>query len=73
MEQQKLATTTKLLNELAHNINNPLQSLTNLVYLAGETQEGMDARTLAQEMAADLNRLSGLVRKILELPTPGIH
>src|ERR1700733_9428533 len=27
MEQEKLSATTKLLNELAHNINNPLQSL----------------------------------------------
>jgi PAS domain S-box-containing protein len=71
MEQEKLSATTKLLNELAHNINNPLQSLTNLVYLAAETQNGTDAKTLAQEMSVDLRRLSELVRKILELPTQG--
>jgi nitrogen-specific signal transduction histidine kinase len=71
MEQEKLAATTKLLNELAHNINNPLQSLTNLVYLAAETHDGTDAKTLAQEMSDDLERLSELVRKILELPTQG--
>ena len=73
MEQEKLATATKLLNELAHNINNPLQSLTNLVYLAAETQNGTDAKTLAQEMSNDLKRLSELVRKMLELPTQGVR
>ena len=73
MEQEKLATTTKLLNELAHNINNPLQSLTNLVYLAAETQNGTDAKTLAQEMSNDLKRLSELVRKMLELPTQAVR
>ena len=69
MEREKLDATRKLLNELAHNINNPLQSLTNLVYLAAETRNGTDAKTLAEEMSADLKRLSELVRKILELPT----
>src|SRR5580698_5662871 len=69
MEQEKLATATKLLNELAHNINNPLQGLTNLVYLAAETDSGTDAKTLAKEMSDDLKRLSDLVRRILELPT----
>jgi PAS domain S-box-containing protein len=73
MEQEKLATTTKLLNELAHNINNPLQSLTNLVYLATETPNGTDAKTLAKEMSGDLKRLSELVRKILELPMQGVR
>jgi PAS domain S-box-containing protein len=69
MQQEKLATATKLLNELAHNINNPLQGLTNLVYLAAETDSGTDAKTLAKEMSDDLKRLSDLVRRILELPT----
>ena len=55
------------------NINNPLQSLTNLVYLAAETQSGTDAKTLAQEMSSDLKRLSELVRKMLELPTQGVR
>jgi PAS domain S-box-containing protein len=73
LEREKLTTTTKLLNELAHNINNPLQSLTNLVYLASETQSGTDARTLAQEMSDDIKRLSELVRKILELPTQDVR
>ncbi len=73
MRQEKLAATTKLLNELAHNINNPLQSLTNLVYLAAETQNGTDAKTLATEMSDDLRRLSDLVRKILELPTRNVR
>jgi PAS domain S-box-containing protein len=73
VEQEKMATATKLLNELAHNINNPLQSLTNLVYLAAETQNGTDAKTLAKEMSGDLKRLSELVKKMLELPTQSVR
>lgn len=56
-------------HDLAHQINNPLQSLTNLVYLAAEGEAQTNIRTLAREMADDLNRLSTLVGKLLALHT----
>ncbi|MFZ0312925.1 MAG: GAF domain-containing protein [Candidatus Korobacteraceae bacterium] len=68
MEQEKLAAVTKLVNELAHRINNPLQSLTNLVYLASKS-EGAEAKALGREMSADLTSLTDLVKRILTLPT----
>jgi hypothetical protein len=55
-------------NELAHRINNPLQSLTNQVYLAANGETKSDAKSLAQDLTGDLNRLSVLVAKLLELP-----
>src|ERR1700677_1819821 len=68
LEQEKRATEIRLINDLAHSINNPLQSLTNLAYLASES-EGTEPKALAREMSADLTRLTELVRKILTLPT----
>jgi nitrogen-specific signal transduction histidine kinase len=64
-------------NDLAHQINNPLQGLTNILYLASEgrdvqEQQGVqgagDAKALAQLASGDLNRLSLLVKKLLALP-----
>jgi transcriptional regulator with GAF, ATPase, and Fis domain len=58
----------QMANELAHQINNPLQSLTNVVYIAAEGKSGNDAKTLGQELSGDLQRLSVLVKKLLALP-----
>lgn len=55
-------------NRLAHRINNPLQSLTNIMYLAAEGYSEMDAVTLGKQAAADLDRLSKTVRQLLALP-----
>jgi hypothetical protein len=55
-------------NKLAHQINNPLQSLTNVAYLAAEGGSGGDAKLLGQRLSGDIQRLSGLVKELLELP-----
>jgi transcriptional regulator with GAF, ATPase, and Fis domain len=69
MKQAKAASAAAMANELAHCINNPLQSLTNLVYLAAESHNATDASELARQMSADLARLTLLVKKLLTLPT----
>lgn len=53
-------------NDLAHQINNPLQSLTNILYLARE--EGGPKQELANELLENVGRLSGLVRELLAVP-----
>jgi hypothetical protein len=68
MEQATAAAAAAMANDLAHKINNPLQSLTNIVYLAAEGEGGTDAKTLAQELSGHVERLSVLVGKLLELP-----
>jgi hypothetical protein len=68
VEQASAAAAAAMANELAHKINNPLQSLTNVLYLAAEGQEGTNARALARQASGDLEKLSSLVKKLLGLP-----
>jgi nitrogen-specific signal transduction histidine kinase len=68
MRQTKVSGAAAMANELAHQINNPLQSLTNVVYIASQSDKGSDARLLAEELSEQLLRLTELVRKLLALP-----
>lgn len=68
MRQAAAAATAAMVNELAHEINNLLQSLTNLLYLAEQNPGGGDERALARKMKSDFNRLSTLARQLLRLP-----
>lgn len=51
-------------NELAHQINNPLQRLTNTMYLA--RQGGEEAQSYLKQACHDLSALAELVGKLLE-------
>jgi nitrogen-specific signal transduction histidine kinase len=55
-------------NDLAHAINNPLQSLTNIVYLASQDGRDDSTRSFAMQASAELDRLSTLVNRLLALP-----
>ena len=68
LEKAGVEAAIAMANELAHQINNPLQGLTNILYLAAEGESGGDARGLAREMSAYVERLSTLVGKLLALP-----
>jgi len=65
-EQAAATAAANMANELAHRINNPLQSLTNNVFLAA--QGGPDANAFARQAAEDLTKLSALVSELLHLP-----
>jgi hypothetical protein len=65
LEQATAAAAASMANELAHQINNPLQSLMNLLFLASQ-KEG-EVKALALELTAETVRLSTLVGKLLEL------
>jgi len=71
--QQKLlvdkASAAAMADELAHKINNPLQSSPNLLYLAADGHNGEGARALGMPALGDLQRLSALVKQLLELPS----
>ncbi len=71
IEQERASAAAAMANQLAHQINNPLQSLTNVVYLAAQGEAGSDAKTLGNSLAADVERLSGLVNQLLLLPIDG--
>jgi two-component sensor histidine kinase len=68
MEQAIHAAAAGMANELAHRINNPLQSITNILYLAGAGSIDGNAKTLAEELAEPIQRLSVLAAKLLSLP-----
>jgi nitrogen-specific signal transduction histidine kinase len=65
MEQASATAAAAMANKLAHRINNPLQSLTNVLYLAATGHNGEQAKTLAEQMSGDLERLSALVKSLL--------
>jgi hypothetical protein len=69
MEQAMLGAAAGMANELAHRINNPLQSITNLVYLAAGGGVSGDAKALAEELSDPIQRLSVLAARLLSLPT----
>ena len=68
LAQARQAAAVAMANELAHQINNPLQSLTNVLFLAKQKDGVGDERSLALKLDEDLQRLSALVKRLLELP-----
>lgn len=68
IEQARERAASAMANDLAHQINNPLQSLTNLVYLAAEAEPPTDKSVFARELSGHLSLLSRLVHKLLTLP-----
>lgn len=56
-------------HQMAHQINNPLQSLTNTMYLA--RQGGPNAQAYVESAFEELNRLSERVKRLLALKYDG--
>jgi hypothetical protein len=54
---------------LAHQIENPLQSLTTILFLAATGDTGPDGKMAAESADPDLQVLSNLVKRLLALPT----
>ncbi len=73
MRTASAAAAAAMADVLAHQINNPLQGLTNQVYVVAEGIETPDARMFAQSLTGNLSRLSTLVRKLLTLPTESLE
>jgi transcriptional regulator with GAF, ATPase, and Fis domain len=73
MERAEAAAQAAMANDLAHKINNPLQSLTNVLYLAANGHHGEEAKAVGHQALCDLDRLSSLVRELLDLPHHKIH
>lgn len=65
LEQVAASAALSLANDLAHQINNPLQSLTNVLFLAESGHDGQDGVTVARSAIPHLQRLTDLVGKLL--------
>ncbi len=68
LSQARATAAAAMANDLAHEINNPLQALTNVLFLAKQKEGFGDERSLALKLEGDFARLSALVKNLLELP-----
>lgn len=62
---EKLAATGKLANAIAHEINNPLEALTNLIYLATRTNSMDSVQEMLTRADLELARISRITRQSL--------
>jgi hypothetical protein len=68
LEQASATAAANMANDLAHQINNPLQSVTNLLYMAQVGQIEEDCKSFSQQLEEPVQRLSMLVTRLLNLP-----
>jgi nitrogen-specific signal transduction histidine kinase len=66
MQQARITAATEMANDLAHQINNPLQGLMQTVFLFG--RGGAESNVFAQQAMGDIVRLSDLVKRLLSFP-----
>ena len=63
---EKLATTGRMTSVIAHEINNPLESITNLMYLLrGELKETGPGTEYIAMAESELERISGITKQTL--------
>lgn len=72
LQAEKMAAAGRLSASIAHEVNNPLQSVQNCLHLAGREDLPEEQRTEYFEMAkTELNRLMSTVQRMLDFYRPG--
>ena len=72
LRAEKMATAGRLSVSIAHEVNNPLQSVQNCLHLAGRKDLSEEQRTEYFELAkTELNRLMSTVQRMLDFYRPG--
>jgi signal transduction histidine kinase len=62
---ERLSATGNLANAIAHEINNPLEALTNLIYLAERASSVEDIRSLLTRADGELSRVARITKQSL--------
>ena len=65
LQTEKLAAVGRLASAIAHEINNPLESVTNLLYLAHQTAEDPETRAYLAMADVELRRMSSITNQTL--------
>jgi PAS domain S-box-containing protein len=65
LESEKLAAVGRLAASIAHEINNPLESVTNLLYLAGSTDDYAELKDHIHAAQRELRRASAITSQTL--------
>lgn len=65
MRAEKLAAAGKLAASIAHEVNNPLEGLTNVLYLANESTSIDEIRQWLMQAQGEVDRLSYITRRTL--------
>ena len=65
IQTEKLAAVGRLAASIAHEINNPLESVTNLVYLARTSEDIHDVREYLETADAELSRAAAVTNQTL--------
>ena len=73
LSQARATAAAAMANDLAHQINNPLQGLTNQLFLATQSPGIGDERSLALKLEDDFAKLTALIKDLLELPNRTAH
>jgi two-component system NtrC family sensor kinase len=70
---EKIAATGKLAHAIAHEINNPLEALTNLLYLAGASNNTDAIKELLAHASAEVERIARITRQTLSFQRDTRH
>ncbi|HEV2578004.1 MAG TPA: ATP-binding protein [Acidobacteriaceae bacterium] len=65
LQTEKLAAVGRLASSIAHEINNPLESVTNLLYLAHQTADDPETRGYLAMADVELRRMSSITNQTL--------
>jgi PAS domain S-box-containing protein len=65
MRAEKLAAAGRLAASVAHEVNNPLEGLTNLVYIARRSSDLEEIRNLLAQAESELGRIAHITRQSL--------
>ncbi|MGC1781428.1 MAG: CHASE3 domain-containing protein [Acidobacteriaceae bacterium] len=65
MRAEKLAAAGKLAASIAHEVNNPLEGITNLLFLAGGSTDLIEVREWLEQAQSEVKRLSNITRRTL--------
>lgn len=73
LKSEKLAVVGRLASSIAHEINNPLEAVTNLIYLASQTNLPPDAGEYLRQADAELRRVSQIASETLRFHRQSTH